>query len=649
MIRVAVFTNNPNRPNLYEKLSGIKEYIAESGQKVTLHIFRARNLPEMDPHQMTGEYNIFQLPKLEDYDAFIVDLHHIGEDNWIEDDTGRCVLNNLRNQKKPVVSIGDSLDGFLQISVAWEKSVHKLMDHLSQAHNCRRFWILADSVKNNETGRRMEFCRAYIESRSGTGWHESMVTNDYPFTIEALEKCFENLLEKEGGLPDAILCSDDATALKFMYVAEKHGFHAPDDYLIAGFGNINEGMCTIPALTTVEVSHKEFGIRCMQLLLELIAHGTANEQDYRVQSDLVCRSSCGCDYAPGADEREAINRNIVNGVGMVEYGYHIERLESDLLSCDTINQVGSYFAKSRLFPDCVALFLVLDRDFLSYRADDAYLNLRSSSISRGNSHFPVDGFPRSMKIVYSYEHGKEILRDRPVKALLPKFEENDVSWDYLFLPVHFRQYTVGYFAIQDAIRLLYTPHLARTVRVLDVVIENLYTKNILSKYNRILSDVSTKDAMTGFYNRLGYQRLACRMFDERKRAGKELSILFIDMDGLKKMNDNYGHECGDYALKAIASAIHRHCGSDTLKVRMGGDEFLIMFDRIPDEQVDKLVQQIEREIPNTKEVSHLPYSPEISTGYIHTDATKDMELDDYVREADAFMYEKKKMKGVARV
>jgi diguanylate cyclase (GGDEF)-like protein len=291
---------------------------------------------------------------------------------------------------------------------------------------------------------------------------------------------------------------------------------------------------------------------------------------------------------------------------------------------------------------------VLDRDFLSYRVDDAYLNLRSSSISRGNSHFPVDGFPRSMKIVYSYEHGAENLRDRPVKALLPDFEENDVSWDYLFLPIHFRQYTVGYFAIQDAIRLLSSPHLPRTIRVLDVVIENFYTNNILRKYNRILSDVSTKDAMTGFYNRLGYERFACRTFDERKKAGQDMSILFIDMDGLKKMNDNYGHECGDYAIKAIAAAIHRHCGSDTLKIRMGGDEFLVMLDRISDEQVDKLLQQIESEIPNTKEVSHLPYSPGISVGYIHTDAAKDMELDDYVREADAFMYEKKKLKGVAR-
>ena len=635
MLRVAVFTNNPNRRDLYEKLSGMQEYISDLGQKVTLHVFRARNLPEMDPQQMTGEYNIFQLPKLADYDTVVLDLHYISEDDWLESEAGRRFLNSI--QKKTALSIGDPLEGVMQISIAWEKSVQELMDHLSQVHYCRSFWILADSMKNSETKRRMEFCRSYIQSQPG--WHESMVNADYAFSLDSLE---EKLLEKEMELPDAVLCSDDSTALKFMYVAEKHGFHAPEDYLIVGFGNLREGICTIPALTTVTMNRKEYGKRCMELLL-------GEGLDNHVPSHFVCRRSCGCKYVLKDDERETVNCNIAQGVGLVEFGYHVERLESDLLSCDTINQVGTCFAKSRLFPDCEAFFLVLDRDFLSYKADDAYLNLRSSSISRNNSHFPVDGFPRSMKIVYSYEHGVEIIRDRPVKGLLPSFEENDTSWDYLFLPIHFRQYTVGYFAIQDAIRLLNTPYLTRTIRILDVVIENLYTKHILSKYNRILSDVSTKDAMTGFYNRLGYERLACRMFDEKRKAGEDLSILFIDMDGLKNMNDNHGHECGDYAIQAIAAAIHRHCGSDTLKIRMGGDEFLVMMERMADEEVDELLRQIENEIPKTKEVSHLPYSPGISVGYIHTDATKDLEMDEYVREADAFMYEKKKLKGVARV
>lgn len=352
MLRVVVFTNNPNRQDLYEKLSGMREYISFSGQKVTLHVFRARNLPEMDPHQMTGEYNIFQLPTLADYDAVVLDLHHISEDDWLESKAGRLFLNSF--QKKPVISIGDPLEGVMQITIDWEKSVQELMEHLSQVHYCRSFWILADFMKNSETRRRMEFCRAYIHNQSG--WHESTVTADYAFTLNSLE---EMLLEKEVELPDAVLCSDDSTALKFMYVAEKHGFHAPEDYLIAGFGNLREGICTIPAITTVTVNRKEYGKRCMELLFE-------EGIDNHVPSHFACRSSCGCKYVLSDDERETINRNIAQGVGLVEFGYCVERLESDLLSCDTINQVGTCFAKSRLFPDCEAFFLVLDRDFLSY-------------------------------------------------------------------------------------------------------------------------------------------------------------------------------------------------------------------------------------------------------------------------------------------
>ena len=120
------------------------------------------------------------------------------------------------------------------------------------------------------------------------------------------------------------------------------------------------------------------------------------------------------------------------------------------------------------------------------------------------------------------------------------------------------------------------------------------------------------------------------------------------MDGLKKMNDTYGHECGDYALKAITTAIDRHTDPNTLNVRMGGDEFLILTDRLPDEKVEQLLKEIEEEIPFTEEVQHLPYSPGISVGYIHTDMTNPKNLDDYVREADEFMYEVKVKKGTAR-
>ena len=47
--------------------------------------------------------------------------------------------------------------------------------------------------------------------------------------------------------------------------------------------------------------------------------------------------------------------------------------------------------------------------------------------------------------------------------------------------------------------------------------------------------------MTGMYNRLGYQKLACKLFDEKKKQNENLSIIFIDMDRLKYINDQFGH------------------------------------------------------------------------------------------------------------
>ena len=102
--------------------------------------------------------------------------------------------------------------------------------------------------------------------------------------------------------------------------------------------------------------------------------------------------------------------------------------------------------------------------------------------------------------------------------------------------------------------------------------------------------------MTGMYNRLGYRKLACCMFEEKKQTGENLSIIFMDMDRLKSINDEFGHIYGDRAIK-------------TMK---------------------------------------LPFPLTVSAGCIHTDMTTERDLDDYVREADAIMYEEKTAKKANR-
>ena len=122
--------------------------------------------------------------------------------------------------------------------------------------------------------------------------------------------------------------------------------------------------------------------------------------------------------------------------------------------------------------------------------------------------------------------------------------------------------------------------------------------------------------MTGMYNRLGYRKLACCMFEEKKQTGENLSIIFMDMDRLKSINDEFGHIYGDRAIKTIASAILKY---------------------IPGERSRFEAAEMK-----------LPFPLTVSAGCIHTDMTTERDLDDYVREADVIMYEEKTAKKANR-
>jgi diguanylate cyclase (GGDEF)-like protein len=87
---------------------------------------------------------------------------------------------------------------------------------------------------------------------------------------------------------------------------------------------------------------------------------------------------------------------------------------------------------------------------------------------------------------------------------------------------------------------------------------------------------SSEDDLTGLLN---METLTRRLQEEQQRAtarGSSYALLLVDVDGLKIVNDRYGHEAGNRALKAVAHALRRSCRSVDLLARYGGDEFLVL-------------------------------------------------------------------------
>ena len=138
--------------------------------------------------------------------------------------------------------------------------------------------------------------------------------------------------------------------------------------------------------------------------------------------------------------------------------------------------------------------------------------------------------------------------------------------------------------------------------------------------------LTTKDSLTGLLNRQAYS-------SEITKEGKSITALIsIDMNGLKYLNDNKGHEAGDEALVTLALCLIRPLNHRQSAYRIGGDEFIIVCRKTSKEDVRKIVEKIKKYVKETKYTCSIGYS-------YNEDGEKS--IDDLLKESDKMMYEEK--------
>ena len=153
------------------------------------------------------------------------------------------------------------------------------------------------------------------------------------------------------------------------------------------------------------------------------------------------------------------------------------------------------------------------------------------------------------------------------------------------------------------------------------------------------------DTLTPLFNRRHFMEELDRWCWRAHRYGGEYGLLFIDVDNLKAVNDGDGHLAGDVLLTAIAKALLTAVRRSDLVARVGGDEFAILLDNIPEAQLQGKAERI------TKNVSKLAVEhqgvkliPSISAGYtVIEPGVKPSEL---LLRADRSMYAAKQAKGI---
>ncbi|MGN1417460.1 MAG: GGDEF domain-containing protein [Oscillospiraceae bacterium] len=567
----------------------------------------------------------------------------LGETFQEKDDvTIRDITQKGRNAGIPVVSVDKQIEGASCVLFDYSTAFERIVRHIVEFHGCKRVDFLGGIKDNPFSEERLDVYKKVMEE-NGLPIEDFRI--DYgDFWDFPAAKAVNGFLAAEDTPPEAIICANDSMAITACRVLEEHGYSVPDDVLVTGFDGIEQEKYHSPRFTTAYRNTGNAAKAAVELIHSLSCSAEDVTRKVMVPYDVTFSQSCGC---------QPIEYRKVNNVLMNLY----ERLNQ----CDEL--VVSMNFMNNALTACSSVMEALPKieHYIGVLYSDAiYLNFRKSFLSNDiNTDFekPI-GHGEKMVHVVSYvaTHPKIEMKEFSFGEKPPYLDNTEnmrQNRTVMIIPLNYQEKIFGYLSIYFYADVLQYDNLYKFSMNFNHSLDTVKNKEIMLTVNSVLEGANHKlefayahDSMTGLLNRRGfYQKLMEKIENFEKGY---VFVASVDMDGLKNINDNFGHQEGDFAIKQIAGALIRCSGDEGICARFGGDEFVsvIFSDRRDDPLFSGFKEHMAAEIEDINKKYEREYKIDASYGTEVSEINEEIDLDTIMRCADEKMYESKMSRGV---
>ena len=233
-----------------------------------------------------------------------------------------------------------------------------------------------------------------------------------------------------------------------------------------------------------------------------------------------------------------------------------------------------------------------------------------------------------------------------------KFMEEFKEWFgmlrkvWLGVPLKVEDKIIGAMAVQS-----YTDskiYSEEDIKIMEFVSEQVTTAIERKRVEEELKRLAHYDTLTGAYNRGYGLEFLQRQLKLAKRNKSSLLLAYSDLDNLKDINDEFSHEEGDRVMVQVAKLFKSILREVDIIIRMGGDEFLVIFLDSSLSEMPTIRKRLNKELTRLNQISKKPYKIGFSTGFSHYDPASPLSMDELIRIADEKMYEEKKSKNKGR-
>ncbi len=641
--RIGLITISPETEYPSRVMSGVFSQCKKYGYDVVV-ISSLVSVCNYYKDYLHGELNIYNLINFDLFDGFIITPVPMTEDHNIF--LYNTLLEQFKNCPKPVVSLDKEFGDFPVIYTDDKTPFKRITEHLIKKHNCRRFDILSGPDDSQLTTMRLDGILEVLSENNITVDRNRIFRGDYWYL--GGERLANRYISGELDLPEAVICLSDHMALGLINRLQKNNIRVPEDVIITGFGAVREAAVNTPPLTSFVPSHAKAGAEAVDYLRSKI--DPAASIDERIDTsdiELKLGASCGCEE--DFSYTRAYFKNEYSGT---KYNY------DDNSIWDNINMTmlqESYMAENLTGAETpqICLGKIYETKYLLKPYKRFYLCLNENWLNTDADIF--DGYSDRMLLAISahnnskhhgWEHhvffgdGRE--RYFSKKEMLPALIENrnDIFKEpqvYYFAPIHFGKVCLGYAVLQND---LGNP--GQIGEVFRNYLRNINNALEMSRTKYRSTYLAEHDAMTGLKNRRGME---FALLTKIKNADENASIfaIMIDMDGLKKRNDKYGHSEGDNGIMTVAKAVRSITDENEICVRGGGDEFMILgVGDYTDHQLREKLSRFRGYLESANETMSIPV--EASIGYSLQKLDKNEGYQVVLDKADEKMYEDKRIK-----
>jgi len=529
-------------------------------------------------------------------------------------------------------------DGVITIKPDYKQGFEDCVRHLIEHHDCKDIFMLAGTVGNKYSEDRIDAYKKVMTEHGLVCTPDRIAYGGF-WELPAVDAVNELIDRVEAGIipvPQAICSANDSMAISTVKVLDERGYKVPEDILLTGFDGIEDGKFFCPAIATCEP--------VLDNLPDYIINVIENDirgAEYMLPLRFIPKESCGCENSYVASDHKEMAQIMINSRQNNWQHSMLSNLSLSLLdSCDIHSLFGGMSNTVSRFRGLNLLYCIRD----DLEAIDYY----NCEYDRLRVRLNYDFYPEDKFVSFDID---EIIPDYE-KVVLNAAPEDL----FVFQLLHSASDRFGYSVIRAKSFVandmrIFSQFAESFTNMLEGVLRNIRLEQANRKLNEMyvrMSEMYIRDVMTGLFNRTGYYAELDKYIAMEDVRNGYLHLISIDMDGLKFINDNFGHLEGDNAIKALAKAIEDCFAQPCISARFGGDEFMVaLFTRSKTEPSQaSLSERLNSYIKKLPILKDKEYSVGVSVGKAVVKVSEIETLREIEKIADDEMYiNKRQRKG----